>query len=82
MKNKKEITVLFDTVGWIGICPVYISGIETPMPIIEPRHWVYEPLMLISEALLWVIYRFQDKPIFHVLVTGTLNPPLSKVFTL
>lgn len=36
--------------GWFGACPIYLSGVEADGPTIEPRHWIFAPLMWISEA--------------------------------
>lgn len=39
--------------GWFGACPIYLSIeqiVADAGPTIEPRHWVYAPLMWISEA--------------------------------
>lgn len=37
--------------GWLGVCPVYLGGLESEAPLVEPRHWVLEPLFGISTLL-------------------------------
>lgn len=34
--------------GWFGLCPVYIAGLESDAPLVEPRHWVCAPLFWLS----------------------------------
>lgn len=72
--------------GFFGLCPVYISNIETDIPHVRPRHWIFEILFYLTELFvfvcslifdLYLILTLQEQrsmmlPLF---VTGRLDPP-------
>lgn len=33
--------------GWLGWCPIYITGLDTE-PVVEPRHWLLYPLLWLT----------------------------------
>lgn len=45
-------TLHFTHKGWFGICPIAMTDPDaSDTPCLEPRHWLLEPLFMISEAL-------------------------------
>lgn len=42
--------------GWFGICPVYFADLETDAPLVVERHWIFVPLMLLSEAIFYLAF--------------------------
>ena len=64
--------------GWLGICPVYIGGLDDEGPVIAERHWSFIPLMKISEFM-QRLCRFvlsainpHYEPMWAIRVTGEL----------
>ena len=45
-------TVIYTHKGWFGLCPVYLAGIDSDGPNVDPRHWSLGWLMDLSEAVL------------------------------
>lgn len=39
--------------GWFGVCPVYLGELDTPIPLVEPRHPSLDFLLTFSE----IVYR-------------------------
>lgn len=65
--------------GWFGLCPVYIAELDTDEPFIEPRHWLFEPLMFISHygfvSLIFLISLVDPEyePNWPIRITGELG---------
>lgn len=70
--------------GWFGMCPVYLSDILGESPIIDARHWLFVPLMYVSEwgfaAAFWCAEQMSDSfvPMFPLRITGKLARPISR----
>lgn len=64
--------------GWFGICPVYFADLDSDAPFIDPRHWLFAPLMWVSEVgyacvfhvMGWIDPEFE--PAWPLRVTGEL----------
>lgn len=62
--------------GWFGLCPVYFGGLDTLAPLVAPRHWVFKPLMVLSEICFYLVFRvvsFIDpdfQPMWPLKITG------------
>ncbi|MGA0610558.1 hypothetical protein [Caldimonas sp. KR1-144] len=52
--------------GWFGICPVHIGDLYGQAPLVVERHWVFVPLLVLSEALFEVMLQ----------LTALANPEL------
>ncbi|WP_157659196.1 hypothetical protein [Thauera butanivorans] len=69
-----------DHKGWFGICPVYFGGLDTEAPLIVERHWVFVPLMRLSEffyGLAFTVCGFINpafEPEWPLKVTGEIEP--------
>lgn len=66
-----EIT--FTHKGWLGLCPVYIADLESDCPTLEPRHWVFEPLLDFSTLMFQFLGQFVEEPAFPLRITGELE---------
>ena len=68
--------------GWFGICPVYFGDLETESPNILERHWLFIPLMDLSELFFRIgfhIMEFFDaeyEPSWPLRITGELKAPI------
>ena len=77
-----KIQFTFTHRGWFGICPVYLGGLDTEGPVVDPRHWTLTPLMMLSEAVYWVVFRCCEamnpafEASFPLRITGKLDPPI------
>lgn len=66
--------------GWFGICPVHFGNLGTEAPAVEPRHWVFSPLLTISEGMNFlhheIMFFFDDDhdPVSMLQVTGEIKP--------
>lgn len=66
-------------VGWLGICPVYVQFGNSQIPLVEARHFIFEPLLAISEA--WYTVKFtimgilyeEYEPMWPIVITGELT---------
>lgn len=67
--------------GWFGLCPVYFGGLESGEPLVEPRHFLLTPLMMLSEGLFAVAFWCASamdptfEPSWPLRVTGKLAQP-------
>jgi hypothetical protein len=61
--------------GWLGLCPVYMGAGEVDFEV-TPRHWLFEPLFLISLAVFMVVGFFLPNLNLGVYVTGKLPKPI------
>lgn len=74
----------FTDKGWFGICPVYFAGLDTPAPVVDPRHWLLAPLMWVSEAMFSLAFAVGSacqpgyEPEWPLRVTGELDPPIRR----
>ncbi len=59
-----KVTLTYTHKGWFGICPVYIGDADGDAPLVDPRHWIFAPLMWFSERMYDVCF----------FVASTLNP--------
>lgn len=61
--------------GWLGICPIYLADIDSDCPVIEPRHWICEPLLAFSTLVFQTIAMFvpEEDACFPVRITGELE---------
>lgn len=75
------MTPVFTHKGWFLLCPIYIAGLNTEAPFLDPRHWSLMPWFLLNEALLALFFfvsSLVDKdfePVFPIRVTGELPCP-------
>lgn len=75
-------TVTYTHRGFFGLCPVYFAELETEAPVVEPRHWVFLPLLFVSEALINTallitsLVRPDLELGFPLLTTGEITPPI------
>jgi len=66
--------------GWFGVCPIYLDGLGDG-PVLAPRHWIFEPLLWISEAAFalanfWLSATDPEfEPGFPIRVTGLIVRP-------
>ena len=81
----QEMKVTYTHKGWFGVCPVYFSKLDTDCPTVDPRMGLYEPLMLLSEAMYRVVFfccraiRPDFDPAWPLKITGALSPNLTAV---
>ncbi|MGL4325830.1 MAG: hypothetical protein ACRCTD_17485, partial [Beijerinckiaceae bacterium] len=72
----KRITFTVTHKGWVGLCPVYFSEIESMAPIVMERHRFFAPLhdlsIFIFESIAWVASRFGASGFdtYPLLITG------------
>ncbi|WP_032059246.1 hypothetical protein [Acinetobacter baumannii] len=72
--------VEFTHYGWVGICPVMFSELESGSPIIEPRFKLVW-LMMLSEFLidLYINFKVQRdaeyEPMYPMLIKGEYKKP-------
>lgn len=78
MKVKIELTHK----GWFGLCPVYIGDPDGEMPMIDPRHWAFSPLLWFSEFLFFICIELillakpDAEPGYPLSITGKLRRPI------
>jgi hypothetical protein len=72
----------FEHIGWFcGMCPVYLSGIDTGEPMIVERNWVPEWWFSVTEALFAAFCYFASwldpefEPAFPIMITGVIAGP-------
>lgn len=74
--------------AWFGICPIYITNFmsEQDIPDIDYRHWIFMPLMWVSEVMM-DFYNFMRssldddyKPAYLIYVTGKLDQPITREY--
>ena len=78
-------TATYTHKGWVGICPVYIGGLETEAPNIDARHRWLEPLHSFSITVYQVCFAIVemmggDAQGFPIRITGQLPQPLTVEF--
>lgn len=67
--------------GWFGLCPVYFADLESEAPHVHPRHWIFTPLMMLSEVFFSVAFWCAGfinpdfEPAWALRVTGALEEP-------
>lgn len=77
-------TITYTHKGWFGVCPVHYANLHTEAPIVEPRHWLFDPLMWVSELVFGLVFLAldvagRDNPGWPLKVTGSLTPPRVEV---
>lgn len=66
--------------GWLGICPVYISGIGTDDIMLQERHILMLPLLWFSILMMGIcililtLANDDYEPMFPVRITGRIEP--------
>lgn len=60
--------------GWFGICPVYFGRLDSEAPLVVERHWVFMPLMMLSEFVYGLVLMFAEEPQWPLRITGELPP--------
>lgn len=46
--------------GWFGVCPSYFGDVESDGPVVVERHWVFTPLMWLSECVFSLCFLCMD----------------------
>lgn len=65
--------------GWLGLCPVYMAGLDDEGPTVEPRWRVLAWLMPLSEAIFGICFTLRQavdptyEPEWPIRVTGRLR---------
>ena len=75
------ITLTYTHKGWFGLCPVHIGGLDTEAPLLKSRHWLLEPLFVISEFIFVLVFLALElmrveNPGWPIKVTGELVAPI------
>lgn len=66
--------------GWLGICPIYLSGLDDEGPVVEPRWRALAWLLPLSETIYGLCFALMQRidpsyePMWPVRVTGRLAP--------
>lgn len=64
--------------GWLGLCPIYLSGIDEEGPVVEPRWRVLAWLLPVSDAIFGICFALMTRidpdyePAWPIRVTGRL----------
>ena len=67
--------------GWIGACPVWLSGLDDEGPVVEPRWRALAWLMPVSEVVFGICFALRQsvdptyEPEWPIRVTGCLRRP-------
>jgi hypothetical protein len=68
--------------GWFFFCPVYIGDIDSECPLLEPRHWILTPLLVLIgflfetvQILVGLLTRGGEL-YFPIVITGELDTPI------
>lgn len=83
--SKQLVSATYTHKGWVGICPVYIGGIEDGTWRIDARRWWLEPLHDFSLALYRLTFRLVeamggDVAGFPVRITEKMSEPLTVTY--
>ena len=72
--------------GWIGLCPVYISGPDTDCPAVDARHawleWLHDLSLFIYGVCFHIAGMINPEfdPAWPIKITGELRKPITMEF--
>lgn len=75
-------TVIYTHKGWFGLCPVYLAGLDSDGPNVDPRHLSLGWLMDLSEAVfgsyiyLRTMFNPAFEPMWPLVITDELATPI------